>query len=85
MQPSRFDGSNASNWVSKVQYYFDHLMMPEAQRLHYAVMLFDSPAAECVFNYCANTNFVTWQDFLEDVRHRFEDRVSRIISVLLPS
>lgn len=57
-----------------VQYYFNHLMMPEAQRLHYAVMLFDQPAAEWVFNYCANNEFVTWQEFLEDVHHRFDRR-----------
>ena len=72
MSPPRFDGTDATNWVSRVQYYFDHLMLPEAQRLHYAVMLFDPPASEWVFNYCANTDFVTWQDFLVDVRHRFD-------------
>lgn len=72
MKPPRFDGEDATNWVSRVQYYFDHLMMPDAQCLHYAVMLFDPPASEWVFNYCANTEFVTWQDFLENVRHRFD-------------
>ena len=25
-----------------------------------------------MFNYCANNDFVTWQEFLEDVRHRFD-------------
>ncbi|XP_042022920.1 uncharacterized protein LOC121770215 [Salvia splendens] len=74
MDPPRFDGSDANNWISRIQYYFNHLMMPEAQRLHYAVMLFDQPAAEWVFNYCANNEFVTWDDFLEDVRHRFDRR-----------
>lgn len=72
MKPPRFDGSDAANWISRVKYYFDHLMMPEAQRLHYAVMLFDPPAADWVFNYCANNDFVTWQEFLEHVRHRFD-------------
>ncbi|XP_042023144.1 uncharacterized protein LOC121770490 [Salvia splendens] len=72
MKPPRFDGSDATNWISRVNYYFDHVMMPEAQRLHYAVMLFDPPASEWVFNYCGNNDFVTWQDFLEDVRHRFD-------------
>ncbi|XP_042065432.1 uncharacterized protein LOC121808942 [Salvia splendens] len=72
MKPHRFDGSDATNWISRVQYYFDHVMMPDAQRLHYAVMMFDPPASEWVFNYCANTDFVTWQEFLEDVRHRFD-------------
>ncbi|XP_042008927.1 uncharacterized protein LOC121757445 [Salvia splendens] len=72
MKPPRFDGTDATSWISRVHYYFDHVMMPEAQRLHYAVMLFDPPASEWVFNYCANTDFVTWQEFLEDVRHRFD-------------
>ncbi|XP_042005724.1 uncharacterized protein LOC121754429 [Salvia splendens] len=72
MAAPRFDGSDATNWVSRVQFYFNHLMMPDAQRLHYAVMLFDPPASEWVFNYCANNEFVTWQEFLEDVRHRFD-------------
>lgn len=72
MRPPRFDGTDASNWISRVQYYFDQLMMSEAQRLHYAVMLFDQPTADWVFDYCANNDFVTWQDFLEDVRHRFD-------------
>ncbi|XP_042021153.1 uncharacterized protein LOC121768675 [Salvia splendens] len=72
MTALRFDGSDASNWVSRVQYYFDHLMMPDAQRLHYEVMLFDPPASEWIFNYCANNDFVTWREFLEDVRHRFD-------------
>ncbi|XP_047947774.1 zinc finger protein BRUTUS-like At1g74770 [Salvia hispanica] len=38
--PPRFDGTDATNWVSRVLYYFDHVMMPDAQRLHYAVMLY---------------------------------------------
>ena len=72
MQPPRFDGSDATNWISRVEYYFNHLLMPDAHRLHYAVMLCDPPAADWVFNYSANNDFVTWQEFLEDVRHRFE-------------
>ncbi|XP_042039612.1 uncharacterized protein LOC121785291 [Salvia splendens] len=72
MAAPRFDGSDTTNWVSRVQFYFNHLMMPDAHRLHYAVMLFDPPASEWVFNYCANNEFVTWQEFLEDVRHRFD-------------
>ncbi|XP_042035404.1 uncharacterized protein LOC121781782 [Salvia splendens] len=35
-------------------------------------MLFDQPAAEWVFNYCSNNEFVTWREFLEDVHHRFD-------------
>ena len=72
MEPPRFDGSDANNWIYRVKYYFDHLMMPQAQRLHYVVMLFDPPASEWVFNYSANNDFVTWHEFLEDVRLRFD-------------
>ncbi|XP_042045728.1 uncharacterized protein LOC121792000 [Salvia splendens] len=72
MDPPHFDGSDASNWISRVQYYFDHIMMPEDHRLHYTVMLFDPPVDDWIFNYRANNHFVTWLDFLEDVRHRFD-------------
>ncbi|XP_041999909.1 uncharacterized protein LOC121749403 [Salvia splendens] len=72
MKPPWFDGSDATNWISRVQYYFDHVMMPDAQRLHYAVMVFDPPASEWVFNYCGNNDFVTWHEFLEDVLNRFD-------------
>lgn len=47
-------------------------MIPEADRLHYVVMLFDPPASEWIFNYRKNYGFVTWPEFLEDVRHRFD-------------
>ena len=72
MKPPRFDGSDAVNWIARIQYYFDHLMMPEAYRLHYVVMLFENQAAEWVFNYRASNPVVLWKDFLEDVRRRFD-------------
>ena len=72
MKAPRFDGSDATNWVSRVEYYFDHLQMPEEDRLYYVVMLFQPPATEWIFNYRANNPFVSWQEFLQDVRHRFE-------------
>ncbi|XP_047943092.1 uncharacterized protein LOC125189916 [Salvia hispanica] len=72
MDPPRFDGSDAANWIARVQYYFDHVQMPGVQHLHYVVMMFDPPAADWIFNYRANNMFVTWHDFLEDVRQRFD-------------
>ena len=52
-------------------------MMHEEDRMHYAVMLFDPPAAEWIFNYRNNNRFVTWPEFLEDVRHRFDPQSFR--------
>lgn len=72
MQQPRFEGTDAANWISRVQYYFEHLLMPEEHRLHYVVMLFDPPASEWVFNYRANNPQARWKDFLEDVRRRFD-------------
>lgn len=46
MKAPRFDGSDASNWISRVDYYFNHLQMNDDDRLHYVVMLFQPPAAE---------------------------------------
>lgn len=77
MEPPYFDGSDASSWIARVQYYFDHLQLPEADRLHYVVMLFNPPASEWIFNYRANNRVVTWQDFLEDVRHHFDPQSFR--------
>lgn len=72
MKPPRFNGTDAVNWIARIQYYFDHLRMPEAYRLHYVVMLFEHQAAEWVFNYRASNPVVLWTDFLEDVRRRFD-------------
>ncbi|XP_042051252.1 uncharacterized protein LOC121796474 [Salvia splendens] len=72
MKPPRFNGMDAPSWISRVQFYFDHLMLPVDQRLHYVVMLFDPPAADWIFNYQANNHCVLWPDFLEDVRRRFD-------------
>ncbi|XP_042031379.1 uncharacterized protein LOC121778137 [Salvia splendens] len=66
MHQPRFDGSEAASWISRVQYYFEHLLMPEEHRLHYVIMLFDPPASEWVFNYRANNPQARWTDFLED-------------------
>ncbi|XP_042012393.1 uncharacterized protein LOC121760857 [Salvia splendens] len=70
--PPRFDGSDAANWIFKIQYYFDHMMMPDSNRLHYVVHLFDPPAPEWIKHYCSNNDYVTWQDFLNEVRYRFD-------------
>ena len=72
MRPPHFDGSDAPNWISRVQYYFDHVRVPEDDRLHYVVMLLEPPASEWIFNYRTNNPWVSWPDFLEDVRQRFD-------------
>lgn len=77
MDPPYFDGSDTASWIAHVQYYFDHLGLPDADRLHYVVMLFPPPASKWIFNYRANNRFVTWNDFLEDVRHRFDPQSFR--------
>ncbi|KAL1540646.1 hypothetical protein AAHA92_24966 [Salvia divinorum] len=74
MEAPRFDGSDAASWISRVQYYFDHLMFPDDHRLHYVVMLFDPPVAEWIFNYRANNPYARWAEFLEDVRKRFDPK-----------
>ncbi|XP_057786354.1 uncharacterized protein LOC131003815 [Salvia miltiorrhiza] len=72
MEPPIFDGSEAQSWVTRIQYYFDHIKMPENQRLHYVVMLFAPPTTEWIFSYRANNPRVSWSQFLEDVRRRFD-------------
>ncbi|XP_042012377.1 uncharacterized protein LOC121760841 [Salvia splendens] len=77
MDAPHFNGADAPNWISRVQYYFDHKRIPESERLHYVVMLFDPPASEWIFNYMETNGFVTWQEFLDDVRHRFDPQSFR--------
>lgn len=72
MDPPLFDGTDAQSWVTRIQYYFDHIMLPEEQRLHYVMMLFVPPAANWIFSYRTNIALVSWQRFLDDVRHRFD-------------
>ncbi|XP_042005941.1 uncharacterized protein LOC121754689 [Salvia splendens] len=72
MKPPRFNGSEAVNWISRVQYYFNHMGTPEDHRLHYVVMMFEGPASEWIFNYRDNNPNANWADFLEDVRRRFD-------------
>lgn len=72
MDPPLFDGSDAQSWVTRIRYYFDHIQLPDEQRLHYVVMLFSPPASDWVFSYRANNTFASWGQFLEDVRRRFD-------------
>ncbi|KAL1550842.1 hypothetical protein AAHA92_18755 [Salvia divinorum] len=72
MDKPRFDGTDVHNWISRVQYYFDHIMLPDEHRLHYVVMLFDAPVAEWIFNYRDSNPMARWHSFLEDVRRRFD-------------
>lgn len=64
MEAPKFDGSEASNWIACVQYYFDHLSIPDPERLHYVVMLIQPPVSEWIFNYRANNPYVSWEEFL---------------------
>lgn len=74
MDPPHFNGSDVTSWISRVQYFFDHIGMPIDHRLHYVVMLFDPPAAEWIFNYREANGNIQWADFLEDVRRKFDPK-----------
>ncbi|XP_047979109.1 uncharacterized protein LOC125221028 [Salvia hispanica] len=72
MEPPRFDGTEVNNWIRGIQFYFYHVGTPEAQRLHYVIMLFEPAVADWIWNYCSSHEFVTWPEFLDDVRRRFD-------------
>ena len=72
MEPPRFDGTEVNNWICGIQFYFDHVGTPEAERLHYMIMLFELGAANWIWNYCSSQEFITWPKFLDDVRRRFD-------------
>lgn len=71
MDPPIFDGSDVQSWVTRVQYFFEHIRLPEEQRLHYVVMLFAPPTTDWIFSYRANNLLVSWTQFVEEVRRRF--------------
>lgn len=72
MEPPRFDGTEVNNWIRGIQFYFDHVGTPEAERLHYVIMLFEPGVADWIWNYCSSNEFVTWPEFLDDVCRRFD-------------
>ena len=72
MDPPRFDGTELNNWIRGIQFYFDHVGTPEAERLHYVIMLFEPAIADWIWNYISSHEFVTWPEFLDDVRRRFD-------------
>ncbi|KAL1555207.1 hypothetical protein AAHA92_15677 [Salvia divinorum] len=74
MDPPHFDGSNEPSWISRIEFYFDHIMLPEDHRLHFVIMLFDPPVTDWIFNYRANNPSARWRDFLEDVRRKFDPK-----------
>ncbi|KAL1531088.1 hypothetical protein AAHA92_33807 [Salvia divinorum] len=72
MEQPCFDGTDVNNWIRSVQFYFDHMGTPETHRLHYVIMLFDPAVADWIWNYCSSHEYVTWYEFLDDVRRRFD-------------
>ena len=74
MKLPRFDGSNAVSWISRVQFYFDHFLLPVDHRLHYTLMLFDPLVAEWIFNCRESNPSDSWSEFLEDVCRRFDPK-----------
>ncbi|XP_042032774.1 uncharacterized protein LOC121779504 [Salvia splendens] len=72
MEPPRFDGSEVNNWIRGIQFYFDHVGTPDSHRLHYVIMLFEPNVADWIWNYAASHEQATWNEFLDDVRRRFD-------------
>lgn len=48
MEPPRFDGTEVNNWIRGIQFYFDHVGTPEAEHLHYVIMLFEPGVADWI-------------------------------------
>ncbi|XP_047978604.1 uncharacterized protein LOC125220473 [Salvia hispanica] len=71
MKPPCFDGTKVNNWIRGIQFYFDHIGTPENQCLHYVIALLDPVVADWIWNYCSSHEHITWFDFLDDVRRRF--------------
>ena len=72
MEPPRFTGEDASNWIHKIQRYFNHSYTPESDRLYLVTFLFDPPASDWATYWKENNTGKDWNDFLIAVKHCFD-------------
>lgn len=67
----RFDGSDPSSWIFRVEEFFDFHNTPPPTRLRIAAFHMDGPAAEWFQWAKANHMLPSWQVFLTNLKQRF--------------
>lgn len=67
----RFDGSDASGWIFRIQEYFDYHNTPDDQRIKVVAFNLEGKASDWYQLMKGNHMLSTWPDFLDTVRLRF--------------
>ena len=70
--PPRFDGNSVGRWIKRIQKYYNHSFTPLADRLYLTEFLLDDAAAEWFGYWEENNTNKSWDDFLLDVKLRFD-------------
>ena len=87
LEPPRFDGENAPEWICNIQEYYNHHCTPLDDRLYLTQYLFDHPASDWREYWKENNRGKGWDDFLLAVKQRFDpdlyddDYVHRLASL----
>ena len=71
VDPPRFDGQNAAEWIRHMQYYYNYYYTPLSDRLYLTQYLFDPPASDWMAYWTDNNAGKGWDNFLLAVYHRF--------------
>ena len=67
----RFDGSDPSGWIFKIQQFFAYHSTPDSERLTIASFYMEGPALAWFQWLMRNHQLTTWQSFLEALDVRF--------------
>lgn len=68
----RFNGDNATEWIRKIQRYFNYHYTPLQDRIYLTSYLFDHPASSWLTYWEDNCTHRTWDQFPIAVKHRFD-------------
>ena len=72
LEPPRFNGENAPDWISRIQKYYNHHYRPLDDRLYLTQCLFDHLALDWREYWVENNKGKGWDDFLLAVKQRFD-------------
>ncbi|XP_047963698.1 uncharacterized protein LOC125208150 isoform X2 [Salvia hispanica] len=83
IDPPKFNGDHPSDWIYKVQSYFDYFKTSEEDRLRLVGLLFEHRASNWLLHQHDNNLVTTWPEFLEAVTQRFDPPRALKVTVVL--
>ena len=86
IEPPHVSGEGVNLWIKKVQKYYNHNFTSLADRLYLTEFLLDDATTEWFGFWESNSGGRGWDDFLLDIKRRFdpelyEDYVGRLASL----